>query len=567
MERVERRLAAVLAADVAGYSRLMGTDEEGTLARLKAVRKAIVDPNIAAHRGRIVKTTGDGMLVEFASAVDAVRSALEVQRAMAEQNVSVPKVERIEFRIGIHVGDIIIDDSDIFGDGVNIAARLEAVAEPGGVCISDDAHRQVRGKVSVDFYDLGEQTLKNIDRPIRAYAVSLNANPDPALPPLSSAPRLSIVVLPLANIGGDPEQEYFVDGVTESLTTDLSRIAGALVIARNTAFTFKGKAVDVKKIGRDLDVRYVLEGSVQRSGNRMRVNVQLIDAQSGHHLWADRFDKPVADIFDMQDEIVTRLASTLDAQFVVAEARRAERTAHPDATDMYFQGLAWLYRGLTLECFTRAQHFFERGLALDPGNVDLLVCTAVVDAGKAANFLTDDRQARFAAAEAALTKALSKAPDHAHARMFLGFVFNSTNRPSQGMAECERALSLNPNLALAHAYVGHAKYLLGRGSETEAHVNAALRLSPRDTFAYIWFIFVGVAKSQTEAYADAVEWLRRSTEANRSYSIAYFQLAAALAQCDKLGEASAAMKEGLALNPGFTIHRFRSYLSTIIRFF
>ena len=263
-ERVERRLAAVLAADVAGYSRLMGIDEEGTLARLKAVRKSLVDPTIAAHRGRIVKTTGDGMLVEFASAVDAVRGAVEVQRGMAEQNASVPQDVRIEFRVGIHVGDIIIDDNDIFGDGVNVAARLEGIAEPGGICISASAHDHVRGKVAVEFADLGEQSLKNIGRPVRAYAAvrergTQGSNTAPSSP---SAPRLSIVVLPFVNIGGDPEQDYFVDGVTESLTTDLSRISGSFVIARNTAFTFKNKAIDVKKIGRELNVRYVLEGSV-----------------------------------------------------------------------------------------------------------------------------------------------------------------------------------------------------------------------------------------------------------------------------------------------------------------
>ena len=310
--RVGRRLAAIVAADVAGYSRLMGLDEVGTARTLREHRK-VTDALVAKHGGRLVKTTGDGVLLEFPSVVDAVECAVAVQAVMAQRNEGVPQDRRMLFRIGINLGDILIEGDDILGDGVNVAARLEGIAEPGGICISSSAYEQVRGKVAVEFTDLGEQTLKNIARPIRAYAVGLSANAHQTAPLPSSAPRLSIVVLPFANIGGDPEQEYFVDGVTESLTTDLSRISGAFVIARNTAFTFKGKAVDVKKLGRELNVRYVLEGSVQRGGNRLRVNVQLIDAETGNHLWAERFDKPVADLFDMQDEIVSRLANTLDA--------------------------------------------------------------------------------------------------------------------------------------------------------------------------------------------------------------------------------------------------------------
>src|SRR6201987_5037875 len=308
--RVGRRLAAIVAADVAGYSRLMGRDEVGTARTLRVHRKA-TDALVAKHGGRLVKTTGDGVLLEFASVVDAVEYAVAVQAVMAERNEGIPQDLRMQFRIGINLGDILIEGDDILGDGVNVAARLEGIAEPGGICISSSAYDQVRGKVQVEFADLGEQTLKNIAHPIRAYAVGVNANTDRAVSPLTFAPRLSIVVLPFANIGGDPEQEYFVDGVTESLTTDLSRISGAFVIARNTAFTFKGKPVDVKKIGSDLNVRYALEGSVQRGSNRLRVNVQLVDAQNGKHLWAERFDKAVADLFDMQDDIVARLATQL----------------------------------------------------------------------------------------------------------------------------------------------------------------------------------------------------------------------------------------------------------------
>src|SRR6516165_1164440 len=308
--RVGRKLAAIVAADVAGYSRLMGLDEVGTARTLREHLTA-TEALVAKHGGRLVKTTGDGVLLEFVSVVDAVECAVAMRAVMAERNEGVPAERRMLFRIGINLGDILIDGDDILGDGVNVAARLEGIAEPGGICISSSAYDQVRGKVAVEFADLGEQKLKNIALPIRAYAVGRNANIDRAVASPFLAPRLSIVVLPFANIGGGPKQDYFVDGVTESLTTDLSRINGAFVIARNTAFTFKSKAVDVKKLRHELNIRYVLEGSVQRGGSRLRVNVQLIDAATSSHLWAERFEKTLADLFDMQDDIVARLANTL----------------------------------------------------------------------------------------------------------------------------------------------------------------------------------------------------------------------------------------------------------------
>src|SRR6516164_5122706 len=482
--RVERRLSAILAADVAGYSRLMHNDEEATHAKLTTLLADAVAPAISEHGGRIVKNTGDGFLAEFPSAVEAVRAAVQFQTRIDDLTNGDVQDRRIAFRVGINIGDIIVEPHDIFGDGVNIAARLEGIAEPGGICISSSAYEQVRGKVPVDFADLGEQTLKNITRPIRAYAVSLNANTDRPVPPLSSAPRLSIVVLPFANIGGDPEQEYFVDGVTESLTTDLSRISGAFVIARNTAFTFKGKPVDAKKLGGELKVRYVLEGSVQRGGNRLRVNVQLVDAETGNHLWAERFDKPVADLFDMQDEIVSRLANTLRAELNAAEARRAERSPHPDAMDLVFQGRSWFNKGLTPHHMAQARRFFERAMALDPGNIESMVGLASVDAMTSAAFMTDDWTAQCISAETILTKALSLAPDHALAHMLLGLVQIFTKRMAQGIAECEQALALDRNLAAAHALIGAAKFFLGRGAETEPHINEAFRLSPRDTIAH-----------------------------------------------------------------------------------
>jgi TolB-like protein len=535
----------------------MGLDEVGTAHALREHRK-VTDALVAKHGGRLVKSTGDGMLLEFPSVVDAVECAVAVQAVMAQRNEGVPQDGRMLFRVGVNLGDILIEGDDILGDGVNVAARLEGIAEPGGICISSSTYEQVRGKVPVEFIDIGEQMLKNIARPIRVYKVGLSANAHPGASLPASAPRLSIVVLPFANIGGDPEQEYFVDGVTESLTTDLSRISGAFVIARNTAFTFKGKAVDVKKLGRELNVRYVLEGSVQRGSNRIRVNVQLIDTETGNHLWAERFDKPVADLFDMQDEIVSRLSNTLNAQLIAVEARRAERAPHPDAIDLCFQGAAWFNIGRTPENMAQARGFYERALALEPGNVEALVGTALVDFGIGTNLLPDDRIEHLTAAEAAVTKALSLAPNHPMAHCVLGLVKIFTNRAAQGIAECERALTLDRNLAVAHGSIGIAKFYLGRGGETEAHMEHALRLSPRDTLVYIWTMFVGLAKLWQGADAEAIVWLRRSLEANRNHPGAHFNLAAALALVGELDEAQATVQAGLALNPSFTIRRHRT---------
>ncbi len=554
-ERVERRLAAVLAADVAGYSRLMGADEEGTLARLKAIRKALVDPVIAGHHGRIVKTTGDGMLVEFASAVDAVRSSAEVQRGMAERNADLPQDQRIEFRIGIHVGDIIIDENDIFGDGVNIAARLEGIAAPGGICISGSAYEHVQGRIETSFFDLGEKLLKNIARPIRVFGTKADDGVAATVQEKSGPPRLSIVVLPFANFGADSSQDYFVDGITETLTTDLSRIRGSFVISRNTAFTYKGKAVDAKQIGRELNVRYVLEGSVQRSTSRLRVNVQLIDAENGSHLWAERFDKPAADLFELQDEIVAHLAGQLDTELIAVEARRAERLPHPDSMDLYFQGTACWHKGPTPDNLAKAQDFLGRALALDPNNVDALVGQAWISNITGGNMVTDDHAARYAAAEASATKALSLAPNHAMAHFMLGAAHALAYRAKQAIVECERALALDRNLAGAHAAIGLARNTLGHAEDTEKHIIEALRLSPRDVQAFVWMHFAGAAKiflGQDEA---AVSWYRRSIEANRNFALSHFFISAPLAQLDRLEEAKEAVTAGLALNPTFTIRR------------
>jgi TolB-like protein/class 3 adenylate cyclase len=560
--RVERRLAAILAADVAGYSRLMGLDEVGT-AQVLREHRVVVDALVAKHSGRVVKTTGDGLLIEFHSVVDAVECALVIQAVMAERNEGVPPDRRMLFRIGVNLGDVLVEGDDILGDGVNVAARLEGIAEPGGICISSSAYDQVRGKLAATFTDLGERSLKNIDRPVRAYTVVQDGTgrkaetAGAAASPTSVSPRLSIVVLPFANIGGDPEQEYFVDGVTESLTTDLSRITGSFVIARNTAFTYKGKPIDVKQIGRELNVRYVLEGSVQRGGNRMRVNVQLVDAESATHLWAERFDRPMADLLDMQDEVVAQLANVLSAQLTAVEARRAEQSLHPDSMDLYFQGLAWFYKGPTSENLAPARGFFERALALDPGNVDALVWIATADIVSGPALFSVDRAARLAAAEAAASKALSLAPDHAAAHWSMGAVKNFTNHTSEAIAEFERALVLDRNNAVAHGHIGLAKIFFGRAEETEAHIQEALRLSPRDPLAYTWAVFAGMAKLHLGKDEEAAAWLRRSIEFNRNYSTAHFYLAASLAQRGKLDDARAVAAVGFTLDPTFTIRRFR----------
>jgi TolB-like protein/class 3 adenylate cyclase len=562
--RGTRKIAAILVADIVGYSRLAGTDEDRTLSRLRGLRSDLIDPAIDAHHGRIVKRTGDGSLIEFRSVVDAVGCAVEVQNGMAERNAGVPPERRIEFRVGVHLGDVVEEaDGDLMGDGVNIAARMEGICKPGAICLSEDAYRQVKGRLALEVTDLGSTELKNTAEPIRVYSVDVGqaarAKPAPATALTKPAPpRLSIVVLPFANIGGGAEQEHFVDGVTESLTTDLSRLRGSLVIGRNTAFTYKGKHVDLKQIGRELNVSYVLEGSVQHGGNRMRVNVQLIDAESGNHLWAERFDKPLGDLFDMQDEIVARLANQLGTELIAAEARRAQEAPNPDSVDLYFQGLASFNQGITLENMAQARGFFERALELDPSNLDALLGVGRVDANMGASFLSDDRSARLAAAEATIGRVLSQRPDDPLAHEILGGVLHQTRRPDQAIAELERALALDPNLAAAHGGIGLAKIFIGLARETEAHVNEALRLSPRDSFAWIWLQYAGGAKLALGADEEAVARLRRSIELNRNSPFVHFFLAAALANLGKLDEAAAETRFALTLDPTFTIQRFRS---------
>jgi TolB-like protein/class 3 adenylate cyclase len=558
---LKQRLAAILAADAAGYSRLMSLDERGTVAALDAAREAF-RTRIEANSGRVIDMAGDSVLAVFETAIGAVAAALLIQADLAPRLTDVPSDRQMRFRIGIHLGDVIEKpDGSIYGDGVNIAARVQAVAEPGGVSVSEPVRGAVRSKVGHRFTDQGEQNLKNISEPIRVFRIEADAaaaatqtQPTDAQTP-RVPPRLSIIVLPFITIGGGQELDYFVDGVTESLTTDLSRIAGSFVIARNTAFTYKGKPVDVKQIGREMNVRYVLEGSVQRGGDRFRVNVQLIDAATGAHLWAERFDKPVVDLFDMQDEIVAHLAGQMGTHLVAAEARRAERAPHPDSMDLYFQGQVWFNKGLAPETIEHARGLFDRAVALDSENIQALVGLGRIGFHVGATNMTDDRSTPLGAAEVFLSKAASLAPQHALAQAYLGAVKAFTDRVNEGVRHCERALTLDPNLAQAHAFIGLVKHLDGRPEETEAHVQEALRLSPRDTNAFMWASFVGHAMNSLGRYEDAAIWFRRSIDFNPSNHYTQFGFASTLAHLGRLEEARAAAQAGLALVPTFTIAR------------
>ena len=600
-----RKLAAILVADVVGYSRLAGADEERTLARLRGLRSDLIDPAIAAHHGRIVKRTGDGSIIEFRSVVDAVRCAIEVQTGLIERNAGVPPERRIEYRVGVHLGDVVEEaDGDLMGDGVNIAARLEGIAKPGAICLSEDAYRQVKSRLDLAVADLGPTQLKNIAERVRVYSLEVGgaAATPPAMATVKKereipAPRsasgtwrwpalaaalavflvlaagwyvlggrplkpaqaghLSIVVLPFANLSGDPSQDYFADGITENLTTDLSRLSGAFVIARNTAFTFKGKNADAREIGKELGVRYVLEGSVQRDQNQVRVNAQLIDAESGGHLWAERFDKPLSNLFSIQDEIVASLASRLGAELMANEARRAERTPNPDSMDLYFQGMAWFNKGRNPADITRARDFFERALALDPDNFDAVVGRACADAQAATGYYLDEKAKRLASVEANLNRVLSQSPNNARAHYCLGRVEVQTKRGAEGIAESERALALNPNLASAHAVIGLAKLFDGHPEETESHELEALRVSPYDTEADVWVAYMALAKRYLGDYEGALSLYRRAKELNPNYPTGRFNMAATLVELGRLDEARAEVQAGLALNPGFTIRRYR----------
>ena len=553
-----RKLAAILVADVVGYSRLAGADEDRTLARLRGLRSDLIDPAIAAHHGRIVKRTGDGGIIEFRSAVDAVRCAIEVQSGLIERNAGVPEDRRIEFRVGIHVGDVVEEsDGDLMGDGVNIAARLEGFAKPGGIGLSEDAYRQVKARLDLKVSDLGPTQLKNIAEPIKVYSLDVgqpaSAAPAPTAREASRPPRLSIVVLPFTNLGGDPEQEYFADGVTEGLTTDLSRIRGTFVIARNTAFTFKGKSVEVKKLGRDLNVRYVLEGSIQRSSGRIRVNVQLIDAETEHHLWAERFDKPVVDLFDMQDEIVARLANTLNAELTAVEAGRAERTPNPNSMDFYFQGRAWFDKGRTPEIIKKAREFFEKALDVDANNSQALAglasCYAIdFQIGWRATGVDYEFEV-FGPADRAL--ALDR--ENTLAYLAKGWYFIGCSRHPEARRIADAGLAVNPNSAPLFALRSLANSYLSQFEQAKSDVLTAMRLSPRDPSLSQWRNFLADAELGLGHLEASIEESSKAIDGGYRVSYSYLNLAAARGIKGDVEEAKKALVEARRLNPELSV--------------
>ena len=516
-----RRLAAILAADVAGYSRLMGADEEGTLAALKTIRQELSDPKVKEHRGRIVKTTGDGLLVEFASVLDAVRCAVEVQQGMAARNAEVPEGRRIEFRIGINLGDVIRDGRDIFGDGVNVAARLEALAEPGGICVSRVVRDQVRDRLDYTFEDMGERQVKNIARPLRVYTLRREAVANLSTissPPTTSssspiaAPRLSIVVLPLANLSNDPEQQYFADGITEDLTTDLSRIAHSFVISRNTAFTYRNKPIDTKQIGRELGVRYVLEGSVRRSGNQVRVNAQLIDADTDAHLWAERFDGDIGDLFVLQNEITSRIAIALNLELLAAEA--AKPTDRPDARDYILRARAAYLHGPRRDNYAEIIENLERALTLDPQSIEAQGRLAAELAGRVLDGLTATAATDIARAERLTVQALTIDPRSPLAHFARGQLLRAQRRPAEAIAEYETVIASDRNHVNALAATSWCLAYTGSLEPAIAVLLQVVRLSPRDPEIGVWFGRIGLIYLLQSRFDEAVLWLEMARNAN-----------------------------------------------------
>jgi adenylate cyclase len=600
-----RRLAAILAADVAGYSRLMGADEEGTLGRLKSHRRELIDPKIREHRGRIVKTTGDGMLVEFASVVDAVRCAVEFQRAMIEREAEIEEERRIRFRVGINLGDIIADGDDIFGDGVNVAARLEALAEPGGICISRIVRNQVRDKLPYAFDDMGEQVFKNIARPVRADKLSAGAvaatplvpvqlptvgarprrrwpwtaiitlgliavigtgvgawwlwpqlratfagNAPSSSPTSKPAPRLSIVVLPFANLSNDPEQEYFVDAITDDLTTDLSRIVNSFVIARTTAFTYKGKPVDVKQIGRDLGVRYVLEGSVRRLGEQVEINVQLIDAETGAHVWADRFDTDRTNLAKSQAEITGRLARSLKLELIEAVGRRIARDQpeNLDARDLIMRGWAFYLRPQSEENLRLAQEAFEQGLAIDPESVDARVGIAMVLDERVATTMSKSREQDMARADQLLAEALERDRNDAQGRAELGRLRRLQDRLIDSKIELEKAIALDRNHVLAIIQSGITLLYLGQLEAALPYFEKFLEINPRYQNLFFSYYWLGHTHLLLGHIDQAITFFRQGRSANPRDGGNRLLLAAALGLKGELDEAKTMLFDATAIS-------------------
>jgi len=548
-----RRLAAILAADVAGYSRLMGADEEGTLAALKVIWRELSDPKVKEHRGRIVKTTGDGLLIEFASVVNAVRCAVEVQQGMIERNAQIPEARRIEFRMGINLGDIIRDGRDIFGDGVNVAARLEALAEPGGICVSRVVHDQVRDKLDVAFEDLGEQQVKNIARPVRVYRVrDASATNAPAPRPLPLPDKPSIAVLPFQNLSGDPEQEYFADGMVEEIITALSRIHWLFVIARNSTFTYKGQTIDVKQVGRELGVRYVLEGSVRKGGGRVRITAQLIEAETGAHLWADRFDGSLDDIFDLQDKVAISIAGVIEPTLQAAEIRYSVARPTKDLTayDLYLRARA-LASSYERDHLAQALDLLEQVIDREPryGPALALAATYRVDLE---NYdwadRRDEAENRRAAVDLA-REALSVAADDPGVLGRSAIVLGRFGEDiDAALALIDRALVLNPSFAFAWYWSGWLRVFAGQSELAIEHFETSMRLNPRGQRGF-HLAGIGMAHFVSRRFEEALTVLRISLEEVPAFAPAYRTLVACYAHTGRLDEARSILKRLVALTP------------------
>jgi adenylate cyclase len=550
-ERVARRLAAILAADVVGYSRMMGADEEGTLAALKNIRRDLIEPKIAEHEGRIVKTTGDGALVEFGSAVDAVRCALDVQRAAAERNANIPDDRRIAFRIGINVGDIIIDEGDIYGDGVNIAARIEPLAEPGEICISDNAYQQIKGKLSLEVADMGEQQLKNIAQPVRVYGIRPGGSGAATRPALSLPDRPSIAVLPFQNMSGDAEQDYFVDGMVEDIITGLSRIKWLFVIARNSTFTYKGRAVDVKQVGRELGVRYVLEGSVRKAADRVRITGQLIDTATGAHVWAERYDRKVDDIFALQDELALSVVGAIEPSLRRAEVERVTRK-RPDSLDAYdlvLRAQPEVDSGMPVRA-TKALGLLERALALDPTYALAHAFAAMCHHNLflRAGLHEENRAASIRHAQAAI----EHGQDDALALTFAGFSIGMDGHDrAAAFAAFDAALAVSPSTALTYIL---GSVILGWTGDAERAIEwgeRGVRLSPFDSWAFAAFGALAMGHFLRGRYGEAANAAYRAVQSNPAHSINYVLLTAPLVKLGRLEEAKAAAARVLQLQPAF----------------
>jgi adenylate cyclase len=565
-----RRLAAILAADVAGYSRLVGADEGGTLQAFKAIRAELFDPTIAERHGRLVKTTGDGFLVEFSSVVDALRCATEVQATMAERNATVPMDRRIDFRIGINVGDIVVEDGDIFGDCVNVAVRLEGLARPAGICVSARVQEDAAGKLDLAFEDMGEQQLKNIARPVRVYRVRrdrvVGELVGAAQPSLALPDKPSVAVLPFTNISGDPEQEFFADGIAEDIITALSRYPSLFVIARNSCFTYKGRAVDVKQVGRELGVRYVLEGSLRKSGNRIRITAQLVEAESGKHVWAERYDRNLADIFALQDEITEAVTIALAPAIADAEQHRALRKppGSLDAWGAYQRGL-WHLSKASAEDNALAEKFFQRAIDLDPIFAGGYAGLAAALNRARAMFETRDPAEAQSAEEAAARRAVALDGGDAEARSRLAHALNARGDHQGAQAEAERALAICPNLADAHGALGVVLTDSGRPKEGLAALKTCIRLDPRAPSLVYRLGQIAWALYFCHEYAAAVEAARQAIRSYPDRPGSYSVLAAALGQMGRTAEAKEALEKAITMAPARFDNFVRGYVRGHVR--